>query len=468
MVGIESRTDLPAEVTRLLPELKQNLKDLVKIPSVSAKPNAPLKKTAEAVAKLLREAGMPTVEVRTLKHADGKKDSAPLVYAKREGTENGPTVLLYAHYDVQPADTPWSNDRKPFEPAEEGSGDNVRLFGRGAADDKAGIVMHVGAIRAVLGLTDDLGLTVKVVVEGEEETGESALDNHIEKNPKDKDYLADVVVVADTGNVELGKPTLTSTLRGIAVVDIEIETLKTQVHSGMYGGPAPDAFMALTKVLATLHDADGNVAVPGLATHEGTWPEVKETSFRTTAGILQNVKLIGTGTIEQRLYGKPSINVVALSGPPSAESPSNVLTPKAKARVSLRLAPNQDTAAALKALKEHLKKAVPWGAKATITEVGEGRGFAAKETSAHLAVIKKALTDAYPGESVAEAGQGGSIPLVAAFAKANKEADVVLWGCEEPLANIHGIDESVSYSELEHMTLAEANLLHALATADRP
>jgi cysteinylglycine-S-conjugate dipeptidase len=323
--------------------------------------------------------------------------------------------------------------------------------------------MHLGAIKAILKGRSALPVNLKIVFEGEEETGESVLDKFLAANPEDPRFQADVIVIGDTGNVRLGVPTLTQTLRGIVMADVVVETLKQPVHSGMYGGPAPDAFMALVQMLAALQDSKtGDVAVPGLDKYDHAWPSITEESFRADAGVLPQVDLIGTGTIEQRLYGRPSINVVGLTGLPSAEHPTNVICPRAEAQVSMRLAPNQKPEDAYEHLSQCLLEAAPWGIKPTITKSGEGTGYVTKDGKYHE-VIEQALMTSYQVATVVKSGQGGSIPLVNAFGAANPDADIILWGSEEPRANIHGNDESVSRAELEHMTLAEALLLEGLA-----
>jgi acetylornithine deacetylase/succinyl-diaminopimelate desuccinylase-like protein len=448
-------------VHRLMPGLWRILADLVGFWSVSANSGSPMRQTAEKVAGLFRHAGIVDTGVTRIEHES--RTSAPLVYGHAPGPKGAPTVLLYAHYDVQPAEASKWTIGHPFAAKEVDDGTDIRLYGRGAADDKSGIVMHLGAIRAMLDSRQPLPVTIKVVIEGEEETGDSVLDSYLADNPGDARFHADVVVVADTGNVRLGAPTLTTTLRGIVVVDVELRTLDHEVHSGMYGGPAPDAFMALVQLLSTLHDpATGAVAVHGLTDHHHSWPPISEHVFRTDAGVVPGVPLVGTGTIEERLYGRPSVNVVGLSGLPGMDKPTNVLCPSVTARLSVRLAPDQKPSEAYDELCRHLTEATPWGLTPKITRVGEGAGFVAGTGRYHEA-IEWALRSAYRMSTVEHLGQGGSIPMVNAFRAANPLADVVLWGCEEPRSNIHGNDESVSRSELEHMTLAEANLLHAVA-----
>lgn len=465
MTGVPSGDVMRDEVRKHMPELWRILADLVRFWSVSANSGSPMRQTAEKVARLFQEAGVAHVGVTRIQH--GNRTSAPLVYAREQGPDGAPTVLLYAHYDVQPADTERWTVTHPFSPKEIEREDDTRLYGRGAADDKSGIAMHLGAIRAVRATLGALPVTLKIVIEGEEETGESVLDAYLADNPDDERFHADVVVVADTGNVRVGAPTLTTTLRGIVVVDVELRTLDHEVHSGMYGGPAPDAFMALAQLLSTLLDPrTGAVTVPGLSEHDYAWPPVSEQAFRADAGVLTGVPLIGKGSIERRLYGKPSINVVGLRGLPDMAKPTNVLCPAVTARLSVRLAPDQKPSEAYEELCRHLADAAPWGLTPKVTRVGEGAGFVAGKGRHHES-IERALCSAYRMTTVEHLGQGGSIPLVNAFRTANPLADIVLWGCEEPKANIHGNDESVSRSELEHLTLAEANLLLALAEKEK-
>ncbi|WP_084468445.1 M20/M25/M40 family metallo-hydrolase [Actinokineospora inagensis] len=447
-------------VHRLLPELWNTLSDLVRDRSVAANPQPQLAVTAQTIAGLFQKAGITSAKVETI--GEGADRSAPMVLANEAAHPGVTTVLLYAHYDVQPADERlWST--KPFEPTERmDENHDMRLYGRGAADDKSGVVMHLGAIKALLGNRGKLPLNLKLIVEGEEETGGSKLEQYIAANPDDPRFKADLIIIADTGNIERGAPTLTETLRGIVTADVVVETLKGKVHSGMYGGPAPDAFMALVQMLATLQDPKtGDVAIDGLSHYDHGWPTVSEASYRKNAGVLPTTSLIGSGTIEKLIYGKPSINVVGLSGLPLVIGSANVLCPKATARLSMRLAPNQDPEAAFQALEAHLVAAAPWGLKPKVKRVGEGSGFISSPGE-HHSEVERALLESYHATAVAKAGQGGSIPLVNAFQQANPEADIVLWGCEEPTANIHGVDESVSQSELEHMTLAEALLLQSV------
>ncbi|SER08175.1 M20/M25/M40 family metallo-hydrolase [Actinokineospora terrae] len=447
-------------VHRLVPELWHALGDLVRHRSVATTPDPPLAVTAETIAELFRAAGLSTATVETITH--GTRKSAPMVLADEVAHAGVTTVLLYAHYDVQPADeSKWTT--KPFEPTERmDENHDMRLYGRGAADNKSGVMMHLGAIKALYGDRGALPLNIKLVIEGEEESGTSVLESYLADNPDDPRFKADLVIVADTGNIERGAPTLTETLRGIVAADVTVETMAGKVHSGTYGGPVPDAFMALVQILATLQDRKtGDVAIEGLSQYDHAWPTVPEADYRRDAGVLPMTSLIGSGTIAKLLYGKPSVTVTGLSGLPLVSGAANVLCAKAKARVSLRLAPNQDPDEAYAAMAAHITAAAPWGLKPVVKQVASGAGFIAS-AGEHQREIERALMEAYHASSVARAGQGGSIPLVNALRAANPEADMVLWGCEEPSSHAHGADESVSQSELEHMTLAEALLLRSV------
>ncbi|GAA3886434.1 dipeptidase [Saccharothrix violaceirubra] len=445
--------DLAKVVHDLVPALQEDLKTLVAIPSINAPGHeGDLENARTKIIEFFQGAGIHTQAI-TVSH--GGKTTTPLVYARHDGPVGARTVLLYAHYDVQPADDNEWKITAPFQPKQIGEPPNTRLYGRGTADDKSGVCMHLGVVRALAG---KIPVNLKIVIEGEEEIGRGVLEDYILHND-DERFHADLIVVADTGNVRLGVPTITTSLRGLAGATVSVDTLRQPVHSGMYGGPAPDAFMALTRILATLHDDNGDVAVKGLVQDSLGWPAVDESQFRRDAGLLDGVPLIGTRSIAERLYGKPSINVVGLDGPPSYAQATNVLVAHAKAKISMRIAPHQDPAKAVELLTAHIKAHAPWGVAVTVDPIDPGYGFAANTGGPYFVAAEQALKATYSTDSVVHGGQGGSIPLVHAFAHANPEADIVLWGCEEPLCSIHGPDESVAYRELEAMTTAEAVLL---------
>jgi acetylornithine deacetylase/succinyl-diaminopimelate desuccinylase-like protein len=363
-----------------------------------------------------------------------------------------PTVLLYAHYDVQPAGPEEAWTSKPFEPTER----DGRLYGRGAADDKSGVVMHAGALFA---LGEDCPVGVKVLIEGQEECGDGGVEEFVKANAEL--LKADVIVISDVGNYALGVPTLTTSLRGMAALDVKVETLEGAVHSGMFGGPAPDSLIALCRMVATLHDDTGDVAVKGLVTMEYDGAHYDVTAYRTDAGVLPGVGLIGSGSIGQRLYGKPSINVIGIDAP-VVDGAANALIPKARARISVRLAPGQEPADAQKAVKDHLKAAAPWNVRVKVTPGSVGQGFLARTDGPAFAAAAAAMATAY-GKDVVHYGEGGSIPLVSAFLGAFPDAEMILWGTEEPQCKIHAPNESVDLGELERCTLAEALFIAAMA-----
>ncbi len=436
------------KVESLMPGLRADLERLVSIPSVAFEgfPQAQVERAGVAVAGLFAEAGLS--EVRRI----DIRDAAHAVYATRPAAPGMPTVLLYAHYDVQPAgdEADWTSP--PFEPTVR----DGRLYGRGAADDKSGIIVHLGALRA---LDADCPIGIKVLIEGKEENGGGGIEEFVKANG---DLLeADAVVVGDVGNHTLGVPTLTTSLRGFAVLDVEVETLEGAVHSGMFGGAAPDALIALTRVIASLHDDAGNVAVEGLRrnTYEGA--DYDEAAYRRDAGVLAGVGLMGDGTIAERLYARPSITEIGLDAP-TIEGAANALVPRARARIGVRLAPGQNPVEAQGFVKKHLESAAPWNVRVSVRYGGVGEGFVAETDGPAYESARKAMQVAF-GKDVVSYGQGASIPLVAAFRKTVPDAEIILWGTEEPLCKVHAHDESVDLSELERCVLSEALFIEGLA-----
>jgi cysteinylglycine-S-conjugate dipeptidase len=441
--------DLQPKIAALMPRLTDELKKLVRLPSVAFFPDfpaAPVEQTGAAVAALLTAAGLPGVKMMDVPGAP------QAVFGERPARDGAPTVLLYAHYDVQPAGPKELWHSEPFEPTER----DGRLYGRGAADDKSGVVMHAGTL---LALGDDCPVGIKVLIEGQEEAGEGGIEEFVAANAEL--LKADVIVISDVGNYALGVPTLTTSLRGMAALDVEVETLQGAVHSGMFGGPAPDALIALCRIIATLHDAEGDVAVAGLKTMEYDGAPYDEAAFRTDAGVLDGVDLIGSGAIADRLYGKPSINVIGIDAP-QVDGAANALIPKARARISVRLAPGQEPDDAMRAVQAHLEAAAPWKVRVKVTPGTTGDGFLAKTGGPAYAAAAEAMKEAY-GKDVVHYGEGGSIPLVAAFLAAIPGAEMILWGAEEPMCKIHAPNESVDLAELERCTLAETLFIQDLA-----
>jgi acetylornithine deacetylase/succinyl-diaminopimelate desuccinylase-like protein len=362
-------------------------------------------------------------------------------------------VLLYAHHDVQPVGDPDLWDSPPFEPTERGD----RLYGRGAADDKAGIAAHLAAIRAH---GDALPVGVTVLVEGEEEVGSPTLAAFLEAH---QDLLAaDVIVIADSGNWDIGEPALTTSLRGLVDCFIEVRTLDHAVHSGMWGGLVPDALTAMVRLLASLHDDDGNVAVAGLHSGPAADVEYPLDRLRRESGICDGVELIGSGSAVERLWTKPAITPIGLDVTRTADA-SNTLAPSVRAKISVRLAPGDSTETAMKALEEHLQAHVPWGAQLTFTPGEAGEPTQIDATGPAYDAARAAFRDAWDGVEPVDQGVGGSIPFIAAFNEAFPDAAVLVTGVEDPDTRAHGANEGLHLAEFERVCVAEALLLHHLS-----
>ncbi len=445
-----STAHLAEAVRRVFPQVRADLEALSRIPSVGADPaRAPeLQRSAEAVAELFRGEGFDDVQILT---ADG---GAPAVVARKPAPAGQPTVLLYAHHDVQPtgAEEQWTSP--PFTPTER----DGRLYGRGVADDKAGIAAHLAAIRAHGG---DLPVGVTVFVEGEEEVGSPTLEALLVAH---RDLLAaDVIVIADSSNWDIGQPALTTTLRGLADCTVEVRTLGHAVHSGMFGGACPDALTALSRLLGTLHDDAGDVAVAGLGHGTASELDYPVDRFRHESGLLPGVDLIGTGSIVDRIWAKPAIAVLAIDAPRVADA-SNTLVPAARAKISLRVAPGDDAASALKALTSHLETHAPWGAEVTVTEGDSGEPYVIDATGPAYDAARSAFAEAW-GTPPVDTGIGGSIPFIASFAESLPGAAILVTGVQDPDTRAHGIDEGLHLAEFERVCLAEALLLAKLAVA---
>jgi acetylornithine deacetylase/succinyl-diaminopimelate desuccinylase-like protein len=361
-------------------------------------------------------------------------------------------VLLYAHHDVQPENDPADWDSPPFEPVVRGE----RLYGRGAADDKAGIAVHLGALRA---LGDDLPVTVRFFIEGEEEVASATLPDLLRKY---RDQLAaDVIVIADAGNWDIGVPALTTSLRGLIRVDVEVRTLTHAVHSGMWGGLVPDAIMTLTRLLATLWAEDGSPAVAGLVSGPAADVDYPEERLRAESGAAPGTSWIGAGSVVERLWSRPAITVTGFDAPKVAGA-SNTLVPVARARVTIRLAPGDTSANAQARLLEHLERHVPWGAKLTTTVVDRGEPTVLPTGGPAYAAARSALAEAWDGTEPVDMGTGGSIPFIAEFQEALPGASILVTGVEDPDTRAHGPNEGLHLPEFERAVLAEALLLQRL------
>jgi len=439
--------ELRSRIQDVLPGIRRDLEDLVRIESVSADPEraSEVQRSAEAVSALFEAEGF-RVQITT---ADG---GAPAVIAHKAGPAGAPTVLLYAHHDVQPENDHADWDSPPWEPTERGG----RLYGRGAADDKAGIVTHLAAARA---FGDDLPVSLVMFIEGEEEVGSDSLVALLRQHHDE--LRSDVIVIADSGNWDIGVPALTTSLRGLVRADVEVRTLTHAVHSGMWGGLVPDSLMALARLIASLHDDEGNVTVDGL--HAGPAAEVDypEERLRAESGAAGGIRWIGSGSTVERLWTKPALSITGLDAPKVAGA-SNTLVPLARCRISLRIAPGDTTENAVACLRKHLEAHVPWGAGLGITVVDTGEATQIDATGPAYDVARTAFRDAWDGVEPIDMGVGGSIPFIAEFLRAFPQASVLVTGVEDPDTRAHGANEGLHLAEFERVLLAEALLLDGL------
>lgn len=449
MTGPVSTADLRARLAELLPGVRSDLEALVRIPSVSADPGRldQVEASARATADLFAAEG---VDVEIVRAYDG---APPAVIGHRAGPEGAPTVLLYAHHDVQPENDHAEWATPPWEPTER----DGRLYGRGAADDKAGIVTHVAALRA---FGDDLPVSVKLFIEGEEEVGSDTLPELL-RTYQDR-LAADVIVIADSGNWDIGVPALTTSLRGLVRVDVEVRTLTHAVHSGMWGGLVPDALITLSRLIATLHDDRGNVAVQGLHSGPAADVDYPEERLRAESGAASGVEWIGEGSAVERLWTKPALSITGLDAP-KVDGASNTLVASARAKISLRIAPGDTTANALACLQRHLEANVPWGAELTVTVVDTGEATQIDATGPAYDAARSAFAEAWDGTAPVDMGVGGSIPFIAEFLETFPQASVLVTGVEDPDTRAHGANEGLHLAEFEKVLLAEALLLRNLA-----
>jgi acetylornithine deacetylase/succinyl-diaminopimelate desuccinylase-like protein len=440
---------LAESVAALLPRAKVELAELVAFRSVADPaqfPRSECEAAANWVAEALTAEGFQDVAV--LDTPDGTQS----VYGFLPGPEGAPTVLLYAHYDVQPPleESAWLSP--PFELTER----DGRWYGRGAADCKGGLIMHLTALRA-LKANGGVPVGVKIIAEGSEEQGTGGLERYAEEHPEL--LAADTIVIGDSGNFRVGLPTVTATLRGMTLVRVQVDTLEGNLHSGQFGGAAPDALAALIRVLDSLRADDGSTAVEGLHS-DARWDGLQypEEDFRKDAKVLDGVRLIGSGTVADRIWARPAVTVLGIDCPPVVGATPSVQA-SARALVSLRVSPGTDADEATERLAAHLESKVPWGARATVEQLGQGQPFRADTSSPAYTAMAAAMRASYPGEEMQAAGQGGSIPLCNTLAALYPEAEILLIGLSEPQAQIHAVNESVSPEELERLSLAEALFL---------
>ncbi|MFT4213006.1 MAG: dipeptidase [Microbacterium sp.] len=446
-----------------IPRALADLGSLVRIPSVAwpAFDQAQVQRSAEAVAALAASTGVfDRVEIARSAVDDTGELGQPAVLATRAARGSAPTVLLYAHHDVQPAGDDELWESPPFEPTVR----DGRLYGRGAADDKAGVVVHIAALRALHdALGDSFDLGVALFVEGEEEYGSRSFARFLQDH---RDALrADAIVVADSGNWDARTPALTVSLRGNARFTLTVRTLDHASHSGMFGGAVPDAMMATVRLLATLWDADGSVAVAGLRGRDAQTPGYDEETLRDEAGLPEGVSPIGTGPILGRIWNKPAITVTGLDFT-SVEAASNTLSPVVRVVVSARVAPGQSARDAYEAIEAHLRAHAPFGAQLTFSDVDCGDAFLVDTGGWAVDLARDSLAEGY-GVPAVDVGVGGSIPFIADLVKTFPGAQILVTGVEDPHTRAHSPDESLHLDTFRRAVAAEALLLEKL-DAHRP
>jgi acetylornithine deacetylase/succinyl-diaminopimelate desuccinylase-like protein len=436
--------EIRSKARALMPDVTEKLKNLIRYPSVAfpGYPPGPVHAMVDATAALLKEYGLQDVHLMDI------PGGYPAVYCECPAPPGAPTVMMYAHYDVQPArkEDGWETD--PWTPVEK----DGRIYGRGAADDKSGIMM-IAASLAIFEGKPPVG--VKVLIEGEEETN-SHLDAFVAAHPDH--FRCDAFIIADMGNLAVGDPALTTSLRGEVSCIVEVDTLEGPVHSGTFGGAAPDALVALVRMLATLHDAQGNVAVQGLRSYSPATLDFPEDLYRESAGLLKGVDLIGTGPLGARLWSKPSVTVIGMDAP-SISASANILIPRAAAKVSMRIAPDADPHRELHLLMDHLHAVAPWNVHVEVREVSESSGFVCPAGGSGFSAARSALETAFE-KPVLVKGTGGSIPLLHVLHAAVPHAEFILWGAEDSSCScIHGTNESVDTGELERSIVAQSLFL---------
>ncbi|HET6547392.1 MAG TPA: dipeptidase [Solirubrobacter sp.] len=447
--------ELREAVKGLMARARDDLAELVAFRSVADPKQYPPEECERAAAWVrdaFGEVGLDDVRMSLT------PDGSHCVHGHAPGPDGAPTVLLYCHYDVQPplGEAQWTSP--VFELTER----DGRWYGRGAADCKGNVVMHLTALRALRDVNGGFPCGVKLICEGSEEQGTGGLEAFV---PENADLLrADTILVVDTGNFAVGVPTLTTTLRGMTSIDIRLDALASAMHSGMFGGPAPDPVVGLIQLLATLHDAAGNTTIDGLE-NTGVWTGVEYTpeQFRADANVLDGVGLMGDGSVADMLWARPSATVLGIDVPPVIGS-SSAVQASAAARVSLRIPNGVKGREAQDAMIAHLERRVPWGLRCTIERVAVGDPFAGSLSGPGFAAMKAAMEEAYRHEQTTE-GQGGSIPLCNVFAETFPDAEIMLLGVEEPKCLIHAPNESVDPSEIEHLALSEALFLEKYAAA---
>jgi len=467
---MEPRHQALAALEAQLDTTLAQLVELARIPGVSADgfDRSQLERSAEHVAQLARRAGLEHVEILRI---DG---SHPYVIADwLHAGARAPTVLIYAHHDVQPPGRAERWRTPAFEPTLR---DDGRLYGRGVVDDKAGVLLHLAALRAWLTATRALPVNVKLIVEGEEEIGSPHLEAFLQAHRER--LSADVIVLSDTANLATGLPSLTTSLRGLVTIDVCVRALDHPVHSGMWGGPVLDAATALVRLLARLVDDRGRPCVPDL---ESDVPPISaaerarlaalpfdESQFRADAGLLAGVKLACAPheSVYERLWLRPSITITALESVLLAKA-SNQLIDEARAQVSVRVGPGQDPKRMQESVIRCLTEAPPWGVQVETRAHTAVPGWRTEPSGPAFDAARRALALGFGREAV-HIGCGGTIPFVGPFSSVLRGAPALLLGLEDPICNAHGENESLHVEDFRKAARSAVHLLAELESALAP
>ena len=438
-------------VSALMPRLKEDLARLVAVPSLSEwgypeHTRPALLEAHQAVVELLRDAGVESFSSLEL------EGTAPVITGEIPAPPGAPTVLLYGHYDVVPAgdETLWTSP--PFEATER----DGAIYGRGAADSKSNILVHVGALRAWEGKPP---VGIKLLIEGQEEVGSPLEEGYPSANPEP--FRADAILVADGGSIRAGQPSLTVSLRGDARITVEVRTLASNKHSGQYGGAAPDALVALVRALGSLWDGNGDVAVEGLRREEWTGESYTDEEFRKLAELEPGMPIVGSGGIGSKIWSGPGITVLGIDCP-AVEGAAAAVQAHARAVLNVRVHPEQPAVEAQAAVIRHLEAQRPFGVPLAVSAGATGDGFRAHSSGPAWDAMVAAMSEAW-GSATVEIATGGAIPLVKAMSDGVPDAAMFVFGATDSFANIHGPNERVLVDEWERALHAETLFFHELA-----